>query len=535
MPNIEDLKNDGNSKEPFIPSISEPFVPTLEDESESPVIEEAPKKKPNVLSMTTGKKMQREKANISEMATPVVDDRPADIKDEILRDGGLFDQYLNKMTGEAKEFFAEQDMEEEIAAETAAEEKPSETTEEDDEIEELENEYANDNLDTLSQVNNDILSDEDDFEVPENNIEIETEVAYADTISDSEEEDDSSDDNETDDDDTNRYLEIIKSEISKRIKPVSKKMDITSFTIQSKPTMSNNIFESKEVPVAKWALPTTGVTFKIKEILGSSIEKIRSSISSGDMNTVLKIIYDSIVSPKPDSMEAWAKSIAYDDFDHLFMGIYIAAFVDSNYISMTCTNDKCKDKVFVTDNVPVKEMVKFKDKDAEKKFKELLESNATNPKGLITSEIVPISEHFAIGFKIPSLYDIYVEDRFVDQAFREKYDIASAVTPYVDKFYVIDQANQQLVPVGYKEYVNNKAKTAKSKIVKYNKILSTLEMDEVNIIKAYMAKIVQDSQIISYEIPETTCPYCGTKIEAQPAQASQLLFQRNQLSLLVNI
>ena len=60
-------------------------------------------------------------------------------------------------------------------------------------------------------------------------------------------------------------------------------------------------------------------------------------------------------------------------------------------------------------------------------------------------------------------------------------------------------------------------------------------MDEVNIIKAYMAKIVQDSQIISYEIPETTCPYCGTKIEAQPAQASQLLFQRNQLSLLVNI
>ena len=532
MPNIDDLKNDGNSSEPFIPSISEPFIPSIEESEE---VTEAPKKKPNTLSMTTGKKIQREKANISEMATPVVDNRPTDITEEILQKGGIFDQYVDRMTEEAKEFYAEQDMEEEINKDNL-EDETTEKSEEELEMEEIENDYEDEESeDNLKIINNDILSDDDEFEVSENNIKIETEVAYADTHVDSDEEDDSSDDNDISDDDTDRYLEIIKNEISKRIKPVSKKMDITSFTIQSKPTMSNNIFESKEVPVAKWALPTTGITFKIKEILGSSIEKIRTSISAGNMDIVLRIIYDSIVSPKPDTMEAWAKSIAYDDFDHLFMGIYISAFNDSNYISMTCPNNKCTDKVFVTDNIPVKNMVKFKDKEAEKKFKELLESNATNPKGLITSEIVPISEHFAIGFKIPSLYDIYIEDRFVDQTFREKYDIAAAVTPYVDKFYYIDAANNQLVPIGYKEYVNNKAKTVKSKIVKYNKILSTLEMDEVNVIKAYMAKIIQDSQMITYEVPEATCPYCGTKIEAQAGTASQILFSRNQLSLLVNI
>ena len=299
--------------------------------------------------------------------------------------------------------------------------------------------------------------------------------------------------------------------------------------------MNNAILEPKEVPVAKWALPATGITFQIKEIFGSSIEMIRTAISNNQMNTVLQIIYDHIVSPKPATMEAWAKTIAFDDFDHLFMGVYIASFADSNFIQMVCDNNECKDKVFVTDNIPIMNMVKFKDDKAEKEFKALLNSDAVNPKGLYVSEIIPISEKFAFGFTVPSIYSIYIEERYLDETFRTKYANAASIAPYVDNIYYIDQENSQLTPIGYKDYPNNKAKTIKSKIVKFDKIISTLDMDEINLIRAYMAKIIESSNTLSYVVPEATCPHCGKVIAETPTNASQAVFQRNQLSLLVNI
>ena len=568
MPSINDLKNDGNVRQPFIPTIAEVdddnntsnggFIPTISEEDEPVTTTSAPKKKPNVLSMTSGK-VVREKLDLNTL--PKKEPEGVILKESIEKDilgpGGIFEDYLKEKTEEAAEFFAEEDLAREVEENSKDDEDTKENEEktaEELEIEELEKEYENtdDSLKEMDSIFNN--TEETVSEVPVNvkeevvtddsdNIEIEREIVTntgtEEIVTDEDElaEDTSSDDNDDSnlEEDSDRYLQIIKNEISKRIKPVSKKMDISNFTIISKPIMSNNIIESKEVPVAKWALPTTGTTFKVKEILGSNIEKIRTAISGGHMDIVLQIIYDNIISPKPESMMLWAKSIAYDDFDHLFMGIYIAAFTDSNYISMTCPNPNCKDKVFVTDNIPMEQMVKFKDAEAEKKFKALLNSNAVNPKGLITSEIIPISNRFAFGFKIPSLYDIYIEDRLIDDTFRAKYENASAIVPYIDKIYYIDTENNQLIPVGFTEYVNNQTKTVKSKIIRYDKVLSTLGVDEINVIKAYMVKIVEESQSISYQVPEATCPHCGHKIAAQPISGSQLVFTRNQLTLLLNI
>ena len=564
MPSINDLKNDGN--QPFIPTLEQEdentapnggFIPSIQEEDE---VAPTPKKKPGAISMTSGKKVVREKLDLNTL--PKEEPKGVILKEspekEILGPGGIFDKYIEEKSAEAAAFFAEEEHDQEVSenSQEANDVDNSNKSEEELEMEELEKEYEKEDNTVYKEINNTLSDDEVEEETTTpvveskveeevseddtSDIEIEREIvanisSATENITDDDElEEDASDDN-IDDEDGQRYLEIIKNEISKRIKPVSKKMDISNFTVVSKPSMSNNIIESKEVPVAKWGLPTTGITFNIKEILGSNIEKIRSAISGGNMHIVLQIIYDSIVSPKPETMELWAKSIAYDDFDHLFMGIYIAAFNDSNYISMTCSNNACKDKVFVTDNIPMQNMVKFKDAEAEKKFKALLSSNAVNPKGLITTEIVPISDKFAFGFKIPSLYDIYIEDRYIDDTFRQKYENASAIVPYIDKVYYIDTQNQQLIPIGYKEYPNNKAKTAKSRVIRYDKVLSTLGVDEINIIKAYMVKIVEDSQSVSYQIPEATCPHCGTKIEAQPISASQLVFTRNQLSLLINI
>ena len=136
---------------------------------------------------------------------------------------------------------------------------------------------------------------------------------------------------------------------------------------------------------------------------------------------------------------------------------------------------------------------------------------------------------------IPSIYSVYIEDRYLDNDFRTKYANAASIAPYIDNIYLIDQENSQLVPIGYKEYPNNKAKTAKSKIVKYDKIISSLEVDEINLIRAYMAKIIESENNVSYIVPAATCPHCGKEIAEVASSASQLVFQRNQLSLLVNI
>ena len=579
MPSINDLKNDGKAKEPFIPGIvqgdddNEQFVPSIEVDDSTSAATAASKKKGSVLSMTSGK--AREKADFSTLpeAQPNGVTIKESLEQDILGPGGPFEEYMNKMENDAKNFFAEEDMEKDIA-DAEEDTKAEESTESakdlsDDELdtEEIEKEYevsksevTYKNIDIFSDTESTTEDDMDEIfeEVKEDEIEeqvevvkepeftepveeveikrelIKNEVTDDDTDIDLDDEAEVSDDDITEED-ANRYLEIIRSEVTKKIKPVSKKMDISSFQVVKKPTMSNTIFEPKEVPVAKWALPITGVTYQIKEILGSDIEKIRSAISSNQISTVLQIVYDHIVSPKPATMEAWAKTIAYDDFDHLFMGVYIASFADSNYIQMVCDNNDCKDKVFVTDNVPIMDMVKFKDADAERKFKALLNSDATNPKGLYTTEVIPISEKFAFAFVIPSIYSVYIEDRYLDNDFRTKYANATSIAPYIDNIYLIDQENSQLVPIGYKEYPNNKAKTAKSKIVKYDKIISSLEVDEMNLIRAYMAKIIEPENNISYIVPAATCPHCGKEIAETASSASQLVFQRNQLSLLVNI
>lgn len=601
MPSINDLKNDGNTKQPFVPTIEQGPSTYVDDQGNQTVTEpeelspgivqgesvymspseivklkqeamknnnQQVKKKNNVLSMTSGK-VQREKVDLNQLPkgeTPGVEMHES-LEKDILGPGGIFDDYVEDMKKKTIEDL--EDMKAKMELEEASKEDKDEEevtkTAEELELEELEKEYENETIDSYKNINpfaDEVESSEEDME--ENNIieesieitpddmpvevveeepveeiviersTINTENIAETTLDEDEEELEESDPDAIDENEANRYVEIIRAEVSKRIKPISKKMDISGFKVASKPNMSNNIVAPKEVPIAKWALPATGITFQVKEMTGASIEKIRTAVTNNQMSTVLQIIYDNIVSEKPATMEAWAKSIAFDDFDHLFFGIYIASFVDSNYIQMTCDNDKCKDKVFVTDNIPIADMVKFKDDASEKKFKALLNSDATNPSGLIPSEIVPISENFAFGFVLPSIYAINIENGYLDNDFRTKYDSASAIAPYIDKIYYIDKENQQLIPIGYKEYPNNKAKTAKSRVIRYDKVISQLSMDEVNLIRAYILKIMENSQLLSYQIPAATCPHCGKELNATAATASQILFSRNQLSLLVN-
>ena len=106
--------------------------------------------------------------------------------------------------------------------------------------------------------------------------------------------------------------------------------------------------------------------------------------------------------------------------------------------------------------------------------------------------------------------------------------------PYIDQIYSIDMENQQLAPIGYKMFADNNQRTIRSKVQKYNQLLSTLSVDEFAIIKAYVKAIAEKTSGIGYVYPAIECPKCHNTTEKQRTTAEELVFTRYQLGSLVN-
>jgi hypothetical protein len=252
-----------------------------------------------------------------------------------------------------------------------------------------------------------------------------------------------------------------------------------------------------------------------------------------DMRGALKIIYDHVVSPKPDSFDNWMKSIAFADYDHLFMAIYIAAFAESNFLPIDCA--ECG-KPYLTDDIEIMDMVKFKDEESEEKFTKLYNSDAVNPNGLYVTENVAISEKFAIAFREPSIYSVLIESQYFDDKFNRRYQQTIAIMPYIDQIFYIDVENRRLVPIEFKLIANDPAKTARLKSKKLDAILNTLTVDQNAILATFTQKINERTDWFTYQIPASTCPNCKHENPAAEDQsASSLVFLRNRLGALATI
>lgn len=336
-------------------------------------------------------------------------------------------------------------------------------------------------------------------------------------------------------------LEEFRSEISQRLKRAGKKLDLTGFTVASKATASNAIFEVTEVSAGKWPLPNTGICVEMRAINGQKVEELRLNIERPNTTTLrnrLRILYDAIVTPKPQSFEVWLRSISYADYDHLFMPAYIAAFNGANYMPGTCDKDDPNirgcGKMFLSENIDIMKLVKFTSEEAKAKFWSLYDSDRTNSSGLYMTEIMPISDRFAIGFRDPSLYSVLFEYSNLNREFVQKYSDTIQIMPYIDNIYWIDQANMKLVKIKWNEDPNNVSKTTKAKVMKYHNVFGSLTDDEYSSIGAIIGAIRSRVDWMSYQIPEMTCPECGKVIPASESTAASLVFTRHQLGLLAN-
>jgi hypothetical protein len=324
-------------------------------------------------------------------------------------------------------------------------------------------------------------------------------------------------------------------------------IDLTGFKIGA-PVSAKSVLASmpSTADSSDWALATSGTPISMRKFNGTELRDLASYASGrrNRQNTITeryKMLYDHDTNPyKPDSVEAWAKTINAADNDDLYFCVYDATFHNANHIPYSC---ECGHS-WISPHIPTSEMVKFDDPEFEAEFMAIRERG--HYKGefrKVSKKIVPVTDHIAVGVKNADLYDINFVYRLVGQDFYTKYQDTLQIFPFIDEFYNIDLKNGRLQPISTdpRNKEGDLAKSIKNRVIIFNRIIKSLNPDEYNVLIAAAGKPVEGvERKISYVIPATTCPKCGKVIEEVPLDGEggnsmeNQLFTRRPLALIVN-
>ena len=335
--------------------------------------------------------------------------------------------------------------------------------------------------------------------------------------------------------DADENMKSFQASVTEKIRPVTKKFDLGSFTLIKQPISisATSLGDMSTAASMTWALPNSDQFIAMREFTGKELEQLGDTSGTNRFQTMknrYNLIYEHVVSQKADTLEAWLKTISYSDNDHLFFAVYGANFAGSNYIPYDC--NRCKN-TFLSENIELKDMYKYKDDEAKERFEKLLNSQDTTLKsGLYVSDIVQMSDKIAIGFRDPSIWNIVFETALLDDKFQQKYRDIIAIISYIDKIYYLNAENSTMQEINYKIDPNNTVKTIKAKIITYAKILAKLSPDQYYIILSYINSINTRRDDVTYIRPEATCSNCGEIIPERETTAEELVFTRAQLATL---
>lgn len=329
----------------------------------------------------------------------------------------------------------------------------------------------------------------------------------------------------------------LKESVKSKIKTVAKKYDLSAFTISKKPVALNAVLDEIECPnrkAADWVAFNTGHKFRMLGFTGAEIDKLSDPGGNRIQTETVryKMLYDHIIdADKPATMEQWAKVTSYYDIQHYWFGAFRSTFEGEAYIPITnCPNDH--KHVFLTDNLDVMDFVKFENDEAKQRFNDIYTGKIGTPKSLYKTELVPVSEDFAISFREPSIYNMVFEIAALNPEFVEKYKEVITLICYIDEIYYINKRTMSLDPVEYRHHPNNTAKTAKSRIIQYSKAIRKLSSDQYHAVFMYIQEVTKRDNALVYQIPETTCIECNATIPAAEVMADELVFTRHRLAAL---
>lgn len=353
---------------------------------------------------------------------------------------------------------------------------------------------------------------------------------------------DENDDPETDDTGMDEEVQAaIAKEVKSNVKPFSNIINLSEFTVSSKATSGSKILshinQTRNTQTGTWALINAGRPIVMTAMYGDEIEKLNPDSESSDLSDfqkqkqIFSIFYEHIVDAnKPATFEAWTKTIPAADVESLYFCAYRATFGNgSNYMPRTCSNAGCKNGWL--DLTSMDSMVKYKDDATRKRVQEILAMDPTSSNLNIKATLFQISDELCIAVKPPSIYSMIFEDMVLNRAFKTKYAGLAGWIACIEDIYAIDSTTKQLVKIKCKVEPNNMVKTTNNKYKTYTAILKTLSSDQyVHTVNKINEVQLKYNKAVSYVLPETKCPKCGTSIpEDTNMNAVMAFFIRHRL------
>lgn len=336
-----------------------------------------------------------------------------------------------------------------------------------------------------------------------------------------------------------KKAEELKADIREKIVPINNVLDLSKYKINSKPVSVSKIMSKQPVESGfDWVLHSAEKHIVMSAFHGTEIDKLaagdpsrRRAASLSEYVEMFQTIYDHIKCvDKPSTMEAWAKTIYFDDLDDLYFNIYGASFARSNFLPFNCS--KCK-RAFM-EQIDIYDMVKYANDEIKEKINAILkaEPSAGNT---IEVTIKQISDNYAVSYRRPTIYNVIFENAVIDDKFRRKYSNLLQLLAYIDNIYYINPEDQSLNPINTRPDSKSLTKTVKRRIAIYNEIFKTFTSDQ------FWAMMLDINQIatkgandVTYRVPEVKCKYCGETIEGFEEDPLNILFTRHQLVALLN-
>lgn len=311
--------------------------------------------------------------------------------------------------------------------------------------------------------------------------------------------------------------------------------DLDGFAISESINLNTAISSQKRAPLTvKWGLQYTGTAFEMTPFSGEEIIQFSSDntdfTSISGLRTIFSNIYRHLIIPNKPSFEAWLKQTSDYDVESLFFGIYISCFKDNNFLTYECPNKSCG-KIYI-EKRKIEDMVVYPNKETEERFKQILKGDTVTSK-LYRTRPVPISDKYAIGFVTQSIWSNLFEPTALSKETANQYSTVVNLMPQIDRIYLIDRENKRLSPINFGVVNQNLSATVLRKVKGLNQIFRTFTMDERTKAFIEINKITSsfNNDRIRYQIPESTCPKCGTKIPAVTHTPLDLLFIRSQLPI----
>lgn len=350
---------------------------------------------------------------------------------------------------------------------------------------------------------------------------------------DTKEDDSSDDEEELSREEQMERLKTYKKQIVDALK-LDKSKALDGFTISAKPIKLNMALASKKIETntSLWGLQYTGTPIEMTPMTGEELLLLNPNNSNFDTVAGLKsffsVLYHHVKNANKPPFETWLKQISDNDVDGLLFAAYLANFKDTNYITYACPKKSCSN-IFI-EKKDIKDMVIYPNKETEDRFNQILRKEPVDSQ-MYKSKPIFINEDYAVGLVTQSLYSAFFEPAALNEEFTKKFQTIINIMPNIDRLYRIDNVNKLLIPIEYKTIENSLSKTVQSKVRTLNTIIKTFSPDEAAILAVEAAKISSslDANKITYQIPETVCPVCGTKIPATTYNPLQLLFTRAQL------